>query len=1419
MKRVLLSALLIGVFCFFNLPSDAQDFDWAAHFSSTSDVQVNSVVHDPLSDEISAIIVFQGTVSFNGGPVYTSFGDRDIMLVRMDADGDTLWTKQYGSSGKELPKDIAHDASGNIYATGSFSDGADFGGTILNSLDAEDVFLFKVNTDGTTAWAKNVAGGKNLDRGNSLIVDNTGNIHIVGFFKDSLEFENDTLVTNGKNNNFSAEYNNSGDFIKASHFINTTVNSDRFNSISLAHDGGTLISGFFRDSIKYEDPVAGWIYITSVGSDDMVLFKFNTNKEMEWVRTGGGTGPDRGYDAASDALGNVYLGGYFSATANFDSSDFDARDSRTLTTKGGIDLFVAKYNNQGTLQWIVDVGGTGEDIIRGVDVDQNLFHFAGHFSDTIITRKNDTLASTGPTDQDIYFSVTDLLGSLIAVGQTKGPDYETTQAMAYDRQGSEYIAGYFESATLEVGGLTPLTNGGGKDGILTKYSFPFSIALEKQINVSCNGGSDGELLVVPYFGKEPYDYAWSHDAGLDDSTATGLTAGTYKVVVTDGNSEKDSIEVEVTEPTSIQIDKSITDVSCNTNTDGEIDITVSGGTPSYTFAWSTSNGSGLSPTDEDQTGLRAGDYTVDVTDANGCLQDSTFTVTEPPELLWDGFNKGDVTIALAGDGWAKVLVSGGTQPYAYAWSNSGTTDSIYGLDGGSYNVLITDNYGCTKQSGNVVINEPGVCIVDMQLINNISCKDAADGAVKAIGSGGVLPYTYIFSSGTIVDDTIATDLGPGKIVVTMNDDVGCEVKDSIVIVEPAELVVTKTLIDANCYNVCDGIIDINVNGGSLPYSYAWDRAGETTEDLTGVCAGQFYTVTVTDDNGCIKENTGFVDQPDSIEFSFAVTDVTCFGGNNGAIDLTVTGGTSPYSYLWSNTLTSQDQSVIPAGKYWVDLIDGNGCMNSDTTIVNEPIEMIVISTELKPACFARTDGKAWASITGGNAPYTYLWDDPSAQTDSIAVGLDPNRSYDCVVLDANSCEASDTAYIYEQGMISATVDTVIDVVCFGASTGEIQVSMFGGEEPYNYLWVETGDTTKDLVGVVAGSYTMEATDDFGCDLLPDLVETIDDNSTEIVITRQEAFDVSCYNGMDGLIYLSTWGDAKPHKYSIDDGITFQTDTSFLDLSAGSYISVVLDTVGGCLKYGDTLTVGQPKMLVFDDILIDRPTHPDSANGIVTVLASGGSRNYQYSVNSGNFQFDSVFTDRAVGNDTVVVIDSKGCNIDSLVVLNAWAAVVIDSVTSSWLDPDGTITVYSSAEAVPLTYQLSGAAIADSVTSATMVTFTNLPGGNYTITLTDNVGNEDTDQVIGLSVADFGKMKVLLYPNPSYGQFTIEMENRDGEDLVLEIVSITGQLVYKQLHKYDGQSMFIRTIDLGEQAKGTYFMRVNGMPVNVKLMIE
>jgi len=485
----------------------------------------------------------------------------------------------------------------------------------------------------------------------------------------------------------------------------------------------------------------------------------------------------------------------------------------------------------------------------------------------------------------------------------------------------------------------------------------------------------------------------------------------------------------------------------------------------------------------------------------------------------------------------------------------------------------------------------------------------------------------------------------------------------VLISEPSGLVITKTLTDASCFGICDGIIDISVVGGTTPYSFSWDRDGEATEDLTQVCSGPLYTVTVTDANGCQGQNAGFVDQPAEMDLSFDVTNVTCFGENNGAIDLTVTGGTGTKSFLWSNTLTSPNIDFIFAGEYWVRVTDENNCQETDTATVNQPDELVVNAFELKPACFARTDGKAQAIVTGGVLPYTFIWDDPSAQTDSIAMDLDPNRSYIVDVSDSNGCVSTDTTFIYEQARITIETDTIVDEYCFGEPTGKIFVTLMNGQEPYSYFWVETGDITEDLINVPAGTYTLEAEDMFGCLLIPDYEGTI-------------------------------------QNFIADE-------------------------------------------LVFDSIIVVYPWAGGSQDGSITVYPSGGTSPYMYSFDQGAYRSENDTTLLNPGDYNIRVIDSKGCG------------------------PIITDTTLTSVSSVP-----------------------------------------------SLSLSS-----IKIYPNPSTGKFTLEIQNEKGEDLMLEIINLPGQMVYKKLHKYDGQETFIRTIDLSKQASGAYFMRINGLPVKAKLMIE
>ena len=1562
----------------------AQDnWDWSRQIECTSQAQFNNISYDYLNDRIAHVSEFQQDITFFKD--YTSRGNKDFLLSILDENGDTVWIKHVGGSGLDLAKDVKFDNAGNVYVTGGFSGDVNFDGTLLSSANDEDVFMAKYSSGGNLIWAKNIGTGFNKNRSSDMAITSDGFIYMAGFFKDTLMFDdfNDTLATDvlGEVDLFLALFDTSGKYFASKH-IEIDNNVSKIESVNIAHDGGLLLAGFVRGTMG-----TGAEMITSRGGDDAFVAKYNSALQHEWTRQIGGTGADRGYGAVSDVLGNIYTIGYISGTCGIDSTGFDLEDGKPLVSAGGYDMFIAKYNREGSLQWSGRNGDIGNDIAYGIDLSQNIINVGGYFSGTVIFGK-DTIKSSGTTDNDFAFSVFNLDGNPIKARSIRGNGGEDRAiAMVYDGKGGQYLAGYFKADSVNIGTVARYNSAiGTKEGLVAKYNSEFTVIAATATDPLCYGVSSGIISIVSYFGKSPYTYDWSHDEGETSPLLTNLPAGTYKVVVTDNTSDKDSVTVTLTDPPAISIDKLITDVTCFGEYTGEIDITPSGGTPGYTYSWASATG--IITGDEDQTGLAAGSYTVTVIDAIDCELDSTFTIMQPPVLVVDSFRLGAVTVPDAGDGWTRVFASGGTVPYTYDWNSGQTidgqnTDSIYNLDGGDYIVDVTDAEGCIN-TDNVIISGDDTLLVDiLSLQDIITCFGDADGSVTANVTGGERPFTWDFSRGIIVNDTITTQLGPGWVKVTVTDNTGMSSWDSVEIIEPAELQVTKNaVVDVTCFGWTDGSVDITITGGTPSYGYVWkdqaDNTVSTDPNLVNVPEG-FYTLTATDANGCTDGTTALIMEPDSIEITFAIDSALCFGESQGAIDMTVIGGTpykggnSPYTQFWSNTLTSEDIDFLFAGEYWVRVTDSLGCVNSDTANVGEPEELIAFASEYKPACAGRTDGQVIVdSISGGKGPYTFLWNDVSGQTTQLAIDLDPGRYYIATVSDVNGCLDTARTYLNEQGVITIATDSINHIYCEG-DLGDIYVTVSGGEMPFVYDWSPSGQTAEDLITAGAGTHDLDLTDANGCSSLP-YSETITDNSTPIII-RNSAEDVVCFGANDGRIILSSWDSGVPHKYSVDDGANWQTDTIFEGLVPGDYITVVTDTIYNCMKYGDILTISQPTKVVVDSVDITHISAVDSCDGELVAYVSGGTPSYQYRIIGSINQAESLFSDLCEGEDTLLVIDSRGCaadlypfvikstpEFDSIVITNvacngantgmvhAYASGGVDSLSYQWTggpatpdyvdlvagdytitvtDQDGvkidsTITIAEPSAAITVDITNSGnnlcfggelgfaKAVAaggsgtigykwnsgeetdsifgkaagqyivtakdqagcermdtvdigptealsigivsidsatnkgtpdgiitidnaaggtatymyrlDSGTEQAGNTFSDLAPGDYSVYVIDaNSCSDSSDVVVGdkaVGILSHGILKVVsLYPNPSTGKFTIEMENRDSEDLMLEIVSITGQLVYKQLHKYDGQAMFIRTIDLGQRAKGTYFMRVNGLPVNAKLMIE
>src|SRR5690606_25396859 len=274
-----------------------------------------------------------------------------------------------------------------------------------------------------------------------------------------------------------------------------------------------------------------------------------------------------------------------------------------------------------------------------------------------------------------------------------------------------------------------------------------------------------------------------------------------------------------------------------------------------------------------------------------------------------------------------LTVSAGTAPYNFNWSNGATTQNLLNIPAGTYSVTVTDANNCSTFLSAITIQQPaGALAASVSGMQNVNCYGQSTGAINLNVSGGTSPYSYNWSNGAVTQNL--SNLSAGSYSVTVTDANNCSTTiNAIVVAEPPAVLFASVASTSNvsCNAGANGAIDLNVSGGTSPYSFNWSN-GATTEDIAGLSSGS-YSVTVTDANGCTYSVSEVITQPSAgLSASVSSTqNVNCFGGNNASVQLTGNGGTSPYSYNWSNGATSQNISSITAGVYTVTVTDANGC--------------------------------------------------------------------------------------------------------------------------------------------------------------------------------------------------------------------------------------------------------------------------------------------------------------------------------------------------------------------------------------------------------------------------------------------------------------------------------------------------------------
>lgn len=834
---------------------------------------------------------------------------------------------------------------------------------------------------------------------------------------------------------------------------------------------------------------------------------------------------------------------------------------------------------------------------------------------------------------------------------------------------------------------------------------PFSFT-SSQDSVRCNGEANGRATILATGATPPYTYQWSN--GDKGPVADSLKAGFHSVTVSDAIGCQAVTLVQVFQPPLLRFDSlKAVGVTCFGDADGLVSALAIGGNPPLTYSWSNQQSGPI------LSGMKAGVYTVTVTDHKGCTAVGTITVGTPP-LITVQKNVQAERCAGQCDGSVVLLPTGGTHPISIVWATPdippGQT-TVADLCPGIYRFTASDARNCSVIDSFVVAPAPPLAV--SFVLQSPTCTSSSDGSIRATPKGGIPPYQYVWNNGGTT--AMIADLPCGVYTVTVRDTLGCIRSDTVVLLCPDSLVIDSVrTTPISCFGGANGSARAFARGGTGSLLFAWNDANQQVAATAVNLIAGTYTVTVSDAKGCTSTATAVVTQPPPLQATLFSRPVTCFGDTDGAAWPIVSGGTPPYTYLWNTQRTDSVISGLPTGLYVLTLTDANGCTLTPPPVVvsspTSPLRVAAIATQR--ACFNGGGGAARAEASGGNgSPYLYTWSNlaTGAQVDQLSTGI-----YTVTVSDAKGCTAVQTVNIGRWDSIVVSI-AVIAPTCPGGRNGQASINKLEGgagkglRENYKLQWNISGiGDTIYLNGLSGGQLLLlTVTDNAGCTAV---FERYVDSLPAIRLVLQ-VDSIRCWGKNDGAIRVSSVQSSRPiANYRWSNGVI---DQSIVLLPPGTYTVTATDVQGCTGTASATLTEPPPLNLLLQ---VDSIKCPGDRNGSISARPFGGTPPYNFRWSTG------ATTDRAInlasGTYTLTLTDRNGCSLTVSAELQPPVPLAIDIQAlrpSCFGYANGRATLVVKEGKPPFRFRLDGGPFTGSPT------FVGLKAGNYTATVLDGKG--------------------------------------------------------------------------------------------------